>query len=207
MNLRNLFKINKLCDIYDPFNNKILAKSIGNCHAFGVDSIVLSESDNCLTRLFLAWPEHELYKNLNLDGCFSVGPHNHKYNLTIDPVCGKVYNLEFVVEDPLGYYQLPVDSYIFHSAIDSIGVASYLDKVKLNWISCDLIQSSCPLTHCQFHTIYVPKGEKAAWLVYEGQRVDNKTQVFNNSPINLKELYQNLTVDDVICKLEKFFIF
>lgn len=71
----------------------VLLKSIKHCHARHVSSIVVEENDGRqLRRCFLAWPQHELHRNVPTSDDMAVGIHDHRYGLILQHLSGDVVN-------------------------------------------------------------------------------------------------------------------
>jgi hypothetical protein len=132
----------------------------------GMDSIVFKESAPMI-RAFVCRPEHTMWRNeAGLAHTMSVAIHQHRQDITMVPVCGEAWNV-FMGYCLLGGMQLHAykyDSQIMH------GMGGFRSHHE----SCDTMlrteRLDVPrfLRGHEFHTVYVPKGQTAAWLICEG---------------------------------------
>ncbi len=178
-----------------------------NCHGIGISSIVLKKNDDgSLVRMFLAWPNHELWRN-GLAGhvAFSVGPHDHMYDLRIEPLAGYVENLIF--ERGFG---CPVDEYIYRSPMLKSNKGSdhlqFESKTSISLAHSCVLQSETFMSRSVIHTMAVPCEQPAAWLVREGLQVKDHTHLFTNDhKPRLEGLYVPFrTADCVRSHIEEF---
>ncbi len=144
---------------------KKLSHGVKNCHTRGVDSIVLRESP-IMVRVFIANADHDLWKN-HLPEPFSVGLHPHHCDIEIECIAGAIAN----VEPRLSVMGDSFKRYVFESVLLGGGGGFRYDdffdyfNVTLNFLQPKERRS---LAAEEMHTIYVPKGEPAAWIVREG---------------------------------------
>lgn len=143
-------------------------RSFENCHVRGVDSIVLAENVDTgeLVRVFWANPGHELYHNHDIESPdLRVALHPHHCDIRITPIFGDLMN---IVVTP--GFDMFVNTWEYVSGIaNSRGYFRQLPEQEgFGSIHRDVLTSPCDMTHDQVHTVFVPKGQTAAWLVEEG---------------------------------------
>lgn len=188
---------------------QLAAKSIVNCHAHGVDSLVLEHPGlhgaprgSALARVFIAHRDHELWRNLPGENIMSVGYHAHHCDLRLVPIYGCIYNLSVKPEElrisPKGRYR----EFMYESPItaeDRQGafVATGNRYEFAPWIH--RLSKAIDMPAKEVHTIYVPRGEEAAWYVFEGAEDDLYTPLtWSNADLekfNFTPLYQPMTVE------------
>ena len=152
--------------------------ALRNCHAVGVDSIVLGiEVDDegrklSMTRVFVAHHDrHELDHLWREDGHYIIGVHNHRYPLTIDPVVGELINHEVTLGEPGAalLYEFKFQSGITDE-LDIVPTGNYgiADAYNRSLVPGD----SHYMEATDLHTVVVPKvGVLSAWMVTEGPGV------------------------------------
>ncbi len=192
--------------------DEIVLKSFLNCHAKGLHSIMLLDSPEKTIRLFVTDPDHELYKNNKADyhiHQMSVAFHAHHCNITIDVVKGCIAN--WIVSEGKG--GILADQFKYRSAITD---------EETNF---ELIEKKCPLRTDEYtflnegesapmkanvlHTVYVPKGQVAAWLVYEGKEdKEYESLAYSNHDLTKQDfsnLYQRASTQEVLQLLNAAF--
>jgi hypothetical protein len=184
----------------------IKSKSRLNCHIPNLHSIILQE--NPIIRLFVAVEGNELYKNYPdyILSPLSVGFHAHHCDLLFYVVKGTVVN--WVVEkDSSNKLSKLFNVYNYVSAITK-GRGSFV-KCGVCQLKTRRIEKWSPLDGFKFlpardlHTIAAPKGEVAAWLVYEKEEDPNYEPICysdNNylEHINFDELYRPIEFDYIM---------
>lgn len=196
-------------------NNReeILSKSLMNCHAIGLHSIMLLESPGKTIRLFIAMPYHELWKNLPADfdeNRMSIGFHPHHCNITLHCIMGRFHNWT-VKENVWGY---SVKKFEYKSKINGgeFGVTPIgfplINSTSQRWVYENEVVS---MRANEIHTVGVEKGKVAAWFVYEGKEDPSyKPYLYSNHDIDKegkKDLYQKMPFIDVEYLLTKAGIF
>lgn len=180
--------------------------AIGNCHAVGLDSIVLDvEYDELtndkvsMTRVFVAWHDlHTLDALYQPDGHFSIGAHNHRYDLTITPLVGVLNNYEVdFSHDGWG----PLHQFAYTSAIAD-GEMSFKREGERYFARPPLSVELWPgwarvMDAEQVHSVVVKKAKAwpfTAWMVREGpDRIASKTfSPLDHIPDRHEPLYQPL---------------
>lgn len=193
-------------------NPVLLEKSLLNCHALGVHSLVLSEENGFLTRMFITDKDHTLWHN----GCgqtykgwmpLSIAIHSHHTDIEIISEFGYLWNVKFSRKKFKTYKQgqVKLDRYKWKSHISGDG-----GKFRKSGPPEFIVLDSFSALHCGFsykmksndlHTVYVTKGQVAAWVVKESEPSDDYDPlVYSN--VNLTNwkpdgLYQRPTVSDI----------
>lgn len=151
-----------------------LMKSRLNCHNQGLHSIVFAEGvGGCLHRVFLTTPDHRMHLNCDL-GAMPLGLHDHWYNLSLECVHGIVVNVSVGVDPQCAEGVLLNKFQYFNPEVQTPdgNVSATINKLEVLTPdpSCNFIR----LGHEQLHTIFVPEGKQAAWIVREGARAKDK---------------------------------
>ncbi len=177
----------------------ILNKSLVNCHVKGLHSLVFTEKP--LIRLFITDINHEMWKNTESNNFqdLSVGIHNHHCNLTLECIYGRFVNYQFINPVSGGYL---FQKWQYQSAINSKECKFLLngyENLALHITQSGIGSHSIHLNSNDLHTIWVQKGQKCAWFVYEGQENPNYTPLCysNNDLTNFdsSELYKPMDRD------------
>lgn len=178
-----------------------------NCHAKGVDSILL-DAPNTKFRVFIANTWHDLWKNsASQNEIMSVGFHNHHCDVELIHLNGTVYNIGFTDIKSGDTYLV----YDYKSKINSkyLNGNFILQSNKCNIIEqITRIDKSLFLDAFRFHTISVPFGTSASWLVIEGkENPDYKPITISNNP-NLESetfegYYEKINSEEFLKKLEE----
>ena len=174
--------INKILTNLDSIPDSTLMMSYKNCHVAGLHSIVLNNNMGKLTRFFCADKTHNMHKNLS-NLMFSLGVHDHKYDLTLTNLFGRAINVNFSVEQ----VEFPNKGNVsFHTFSDGKATRgdTYIPRALLKQTTLECL-SDKPMfiDKDSLHTVYVPKGEPAAWLVEEGEEVKDFTRLYTNTPV------------------------
>jgi hypothetical protein len=164
--------------------NVIVEKCLKNCHTFGLDSLVIKDGPG-MVRMFVAKPSHDLHHNdVDSNAIMSVALHRHHCDVTLMPIMGDVYNVTISAHGkPKKLRSYRYQSPISHGEGKFVSVDS--SELPIN-LTSDLLSVPTTLHADLLHTIYVPYGKPAAWLVFEGG--ENK----NYNPI----VYSNAMLED-----------
>jgi hypothetical protein len=161
--------------------SKVIKKGIKDCHARGVDSVVLGEVNGKLQRAFIAREGHTLSRLHPL----AVGFHAHHCDITIEVVSGSLFNVNAAVGR--GYLSslpstharvrdyMELDTYEYHSPILNDG-KGHFEKVSerprpidVEFVAVDASSDPLALAACIVHTIWIPTGQPCTWVVTEGE--------------------------------------
>lgn len=156
--------------------------SLRNCHVHGLDSIVLSdrrESGEGMIRMFVAWRGmHELHWLHRVSGHYTLGVHNHRYPLALVPVYGEIRNVE---PEVVPYGGKTVHEYAFVSAIGgdmtvkptgTVQVAAHFHRELVPGLFAKMPAKA-------LHTVRVPHGLTAAWVVLEGAEDGTESRIYS----------------------------
>lgn len=158
----------------------LIDRSIAHCHSRHVHSLVFRAGPP-MVRMFFADELHDLWRNeariqngrATFDEPMSVAAHSHRQNITMVPVFGHVMNVEFTTD---GLEGVPSDlvpwMYNSHILQGSGWFSQYGDGMPLRMNAIDLLTRPKQLTTRNIHTVFVPKGERAAWFIIEGEHDD-----------------------------------
>lgn len=175
--------------------------ALKNCHAFGMDSIVLRRTiaygeKTSMVRMFVAWHDvHFLDQLYQDDGHYTLGVHNHRYDLMLQPLVGTLTNYECELDAPsdtrLRRYKFP-----FVSGIGGTMKLGTPDERSLRSSrAVDLPPGSVRLMAApEWHTVIVKKDPAlpfTAWMVFEGADYNESKLVspLRNPPLRDENLY------------------
>ena len=207
-----LLKLKNVISLLENNSNNVLMLSRKHCHTRNVHSIVLKgDFDNRLTRIFLAQEDHLLWKNLEPNGVYEVGPHTHMYDLSIS--CGpdnvrNVIQLEY--KKGPGKFSEELDSYKFYYRLkDKNAKIEPCGKTLIHLTAQKTLDSSYYLVNTTIHTIGIRKGEKGSWTVQENTPVNqpDHTMLYSNQPaIQTEGLYEPFeSVEEIRSMVSNFF--
>lgn len=151
-------------------------------------SIMLVDCPGALVRMFIATPEHEMWKNTpdQAGGPMSLGYHGHKTELTLHVARGRIANIIGQVPDGSRFFQVgntrQVNGYRYVSKImedEAGGKFESMDNSKLieGFVNHMRPGDTAYMPADMLHTVWVPRGERAAWFVYEGKADPNYESV------------------------------
>jgi hypothetical protein len=189
-----------------------LKRSLINCHVRGVDSLVINAGPP-MVRLFVARANHELWKNhWDANSKFSLGLHPHHCDVTLIPIVGQIHNITFAeyADDPC-VAQVKLSPWKWSSHIR--GEGGKFTRIVNTPIPTALASSSrhtmsgpVPMAARQCHTIYVPHGKVAAWMVWEGAEDPGYESItWSNADLSqfeTDELYQPMTESRLLADLD-----
>lgn len=176
-------------EIRDNFDF-VLANGLKNCHAFGLHSLVLEKNlaTGDLRRIFIARDWHELWQNefdrfgkypkFNL----SVAIHPHHCGVKLAVVEGSIINYECV--EGKGF---ELAEFLYSSPITGqAGFFARRRRASLQMAMETRIgeNDSISLLPRQLHTVFVEKGQTAAWVVEEsGEDLTYVPRCFSNADL------------------------
>jgi hypothetical protein len=181
----------------------ILEASIQDCHVIGLDSIVL-KARAPMVRIYFARENHVLWRNgpYSKKQTMSLGLHQHRTDITITPLFGSVNNV-LTAEEETGEWLRSLQTYVYHSQITS-GIGSFEKTAasRTKWLRMERVTFPRYMHGTLVHSVYVPKGEWAAWLITEGapneRYISNLlTDDLELETADLSHLYRPMTQDRI----------
>lgn len=166
---------------------EMMEKSLLDCHCVGLHSIMLIDTPEKRVRMFVSTCESEMWQNHHLNISrhpMSIGFHPHHCNLTLHVVKGEIKNW-IVKPDPKG--EVEMSKFLYQSKITK-GETSfkYLGQEKLLTVTDNIIKAgeSVFMHADEIHTVAVPRGQVAAWMVYEGNEYPGyEPYIWSNSDL------------------------
>ncbi len=143
----------------------VMKWSVRNCHVEGLHSIVFSKTP--MIRLFFATKDHLLWKNtLDKNGKdMSVAFHPHHCDITLATELGMPFNWVVAEGD-----SMEVSEFFYQSKLTGKTPSfEFLANKRLSTLRSTPIGEMQEMKASTLHTIYVPKGDEAAWWVFEGK--------------------------------------
>lgn len=146
-----------------------IKNAVVNCHAVGVHSIVLHDDPGNRIRMFIANYDHEI-----TEGAIAV--HSHHCDVRLVRVFGQLKNYSY--PNPILH---ATGSKLVHPTMHRMcRWASGIGGGQPSLVPCDFfaefethiasaVQTETYLAARQLHTVSVPRGSQAAWLVIEGE--------------------------------------
>lgn len=195
--------------------DEALILSRADCHASRVSSIVTGKTcDGSLIRIFLAWPGHQLEEN-HLQGQLPVGIHDHRYDLELQLLAGRVKNTVFSygpIELGAGGNWPPahewrgriLQRFDFQSGLakgnGSAPIITDRGAVVASTVSSHFLSSEWTwLNACTMHNIQVDGGRAAAWKVIEGEVRQTTTTLLSPAvSIDTTDLYKPFDSPDEV---------
>ena len=175
--------------------------AVRNCHVVGLDSVVLydwREQGHGMLRYFYAREGNPLSKLCNSEGHFTLGVHNHRYELWLKPFLGVMQNIEFTLGGD--------ESFLYRYRFES-GLSGKMGAVLEEWVSarCETVRHLFPgqvryMNPEDLHTVGVPK--EAAWIVVEGHtrpELADSSRIYSPRPdltLSSEGLYQPMSPDE-----------
>ena len=149
------------------------AKSLTSCHTPGLDSVVLYDAHEGMVRFYLAWHgQHHLDELYDKDGNFTVGIHNHRYQIAKIPLNNIIHNVRTSVSEA------PTDcklcEYVFSSRLKEEKMQAaferecYMEPLRLDPLTPGTAVVMPPEA---LHTVQVPQRSDSpvtGWMVIEG---------------------------------------
>lgn len=179
----------------------IVEKSLRNCHTSGLDSIMFKEERDISIRMFVARASHDFWKNdPKAMQTFSIGLHPHHRDITIVPIHGQLYNI--VLSDGPKAVRRDVSWYEYSSAIGGEGKFRKLFGNYNLGLELERIVYPRFMSAAEMHSVYVPKGEVAAWYVIGGKENAFHISGMYSNDLDLEnfdfsKLYQPMSEVDV----------
>lgn len=167
----------------------ILNKSLKNVHCWGVDSVLLDDTPGERIRIFFARKDHELWKNIFKSmRDISIAYHSHHCDLTLECIYGSLIDehIQKITEDNKSRYidhsmRWKLDEFLYKSPItkNEEGIFEKVGKAHIWYGGCNVLEPEADSEHgidrivnlkaSDIHSVFVKKGQEAAWVVYEGK--------------------------------------
>jgi hypothetical protein len=188
------------CDL-----GQIAAKSLRNCHAEGLDSIMFDDTPEDRVRCFVAHESHNLYRN-SAGNKLSVAFHSHHCDVKLVPIFGEVWNVSTIGANGGLVYQ----AYEYHSEITNGSGSFKRAHEDLDWrvrlVGHELTRPF-QMAAKDVHTVFVPADKSAAWFVYEGaEDPDYNGLAWSNDDLgkfDFSPLYKPMSVEYLTALLGK----
>jgi hypothetical protein len=173
-------------------------KSVANCHVIGLDSIVLFDfGEHGMIRYYdYSMLDGSLSSLYNEDGGFTIGVHNHRYEIAKIPLIGSYANVVTAIDETDGRGRMLLQEYEFSSGIGGELGVTYRDARLMRPFDVEVMMpgSSVIMQPEDLHTVVVPRRQRAAWMVIEGSRRDDITPLLYSPTrdlvLNSDHLYQ-----------------
>ncbi|HUR54578.1 MAG TPA: hypothetical protein VMZ71_10625 [Gemmataceae bacterium] len=183
--------LDELVAAVDALPDDLTAMARSHCHAMNVDSIVLAKNaDGRLSRVFLAWPGHKLHANYPGSPRYTVGVHDHRYDVALRLIRGTAVNHAFeraANGQPHTEYRFTSGVATGKATVERLGDANLCVVESRPLVTFDDVS----MTAAVFHTVWVPGNVPTAWLVTEGVASRTTTTLFTNADtIDTDGLYQ-----------------
>lgn len=186
---------------------EITQKSLRHCHSPNLHSIMLVDKPEQRLRLFVTDVTHILWQNyrkpvVKLSTPLSIAFHPHHCNVTLHVLSGEITNWTVFPDFHQG--ELHFNRYLYDSKITG-GGSGFKRCGDLPLAHNDEVTyragESVYMKANEIHTVGVPRGKHAAWLVYEGREDPNYMPVcWSNVPLELLSLdglYQPMSAYDL----------
>lgn len=203
--------VNLIRNLLRGKEDKIIKNSLQHCHTKNVTSILFDDTPGSKIRMFIAKKGHKLWKNKAFEKYdLSVGFHNHHCNLELECVHRTFWNSTAFWTRQFPRVESKFKACEFVSPIlHAKGFFHGIGNVTIEAVNSIEVCSGerFSLNSKELHTIYVPKNEEAAWMVYEMEEdtyyksvcisnVDlTKLDISNlYRPITGEQLYKDLSI-------------
>lgn len=181
-----------------------ITNAISHCHVRGLTSIMLHEAPGNCIRLFVAWADHEMHWSCDMAEPMPLAIHGHRTAISLVGLFGGAASIVYEKREGAPLFEacrfgsqivdgeaslVPLDRREplaeFRSRLLSFGSDQYLEADEM-------------------HTVTVPRGERAAWLVIEGEATEDPSSIcYTNNPVwNPQGLYQNASRLEVCTALQ-----
>lgn len=138
--------------------------ALANCHADGMDSIVLHDEPGNRVRMFYADWHHSLHRNR--DGAFSIAIHSHHCDIRLVGLFGRPYNDVYALTP---HVSGPFAEMAYTSGVTGEGsLTANGGRAFAHLLRSEPLTAAVTLKAHELHTIYLPEAQRAAWLVIEG---------------------------------------
>lgn len=157
-----------------------------------------------MVRVYLAHGNHVLWQNKPDTGnVMSLGIHQHRQDITMVPLFGNISNIMLEKRRHVLKPGVWLHRYIYSSQIAE-GKGGFKYIIGDYWAILKETRLLFPtfLRGDVAHSVYVPKGEMAAWMICEGKPNEfYNSELLTNDPIlesaDLSALYQPMTQEQL----------
>lgn len=166
--------------------------ALANCHADGMDSIVLHDEPGNRVRMFYADWHHTLHRNR--DGAFSIAIHAHHCDIRLVGLFGRASNDVYALTPHASgpFAEMDYTSGVTgESSLKPTGARAFAHLLR-----SDPLTGAVTLKAHEMHTIYLRESQRAAWLVIEGAEDEHYApRCWTNDPrpFNPAGLYERMT--------------
>lgn len=166
--------------------------SVSNCHVQGLDSLVLFDGrlqgDGMIRVYYARHGEHKLDRLMTEEGHFTVGIHNHRYQIAKIPLNASMYNVRtWVTDHPTGHQ---LYEYAFTSSLAGksdcptvqLQGLRHMAPVRLDDMP---VGSVVVMADEDLHTVQVPvhpESPGTAWMVIEGPATEIQSLIYSPRP-------------------------
>lgn len=192
--------------------------SVSNCHVQGLDSLVLfdgrPQGEGMIRVYYARHGQHHLDRLITKEGHFTVGIHNHRYQIAKIPLNAAMYNVRtWVTDHPTGHqlYEYAFTSSLSGSsdrpAVELRGLR-HMAPVRLDEMS---VGSAVVMADEDLHTVQVPVhpgSPGTAWMVIEGPATEIQSLIYSPRPdlsIQSEGLYQPMSAAQAEQTLREIF--
>jgi len=164
-----------------------LMKSVKQCHAKNVSSIVIRNDDGSLFRAFLAWPGHPLADN-RPGGNLAVGVHDHRYEVSLLKIVGDIENVTYERTTSGGF---ELDEWLFESGIESgVPVVTRVGRQRIAESRREQLLTSSYVTISADSLHDIECRGVCGWYVQEGCREKDRTTLFTSGSVSTDGPYE-----------------
>lgn len=172
-------------------------RTIHNCHALGLHSLLIHRDP--VIRIFVCDEAHTMYRNGLGDGVGadrfleqSVGFHRHGFDITLIRLSGTIWNVlgfEMPPSAPAYPGRNPFQRCRYQSAIQngqgSLWSTGQSTRLLVDYRRLEFLNAQC-MNAWALHTVAVPAGESASWIVVEHKSENPPTgddlDIFTTNP-------------------------
>ncbi len=161
---------------YGKITNVIL-----HCHAPNLASVMLHDEPGNQVRMFYANALHNLHLNLGTSR-MSVAIHSHRFDTTLVPVFGRVYDLRYEPQDD----GIEFEACRYESGVTGTPLLEPMGtrrRLRLDLRDHVLPPGGHAMRAETMHTVGVERYCAAAWLVFEGEPAEHyDSTCYTNNP-------------------------
>lgn len=168
-----------LWSLYNQATDEDLLMSRRDVHTFGLDSYVLrKDAKGRLVRVFHI-RGNMLQGNYPYSPSYSIGIHNHRYDLAMVGVQGRAINYTWKRGGSLRTDQHSLYEFEWRTHIDGKGSSRLVGLANLTLDSAQELREGERrfVANTALHTVWAEPG--AAWIIYEGETNRETTSMFS----------------------------